>query len=459
MNRPLVITIVFGVIVLVAIGANFLLWQQEVKEDPLSEQASAPQAAAQAAADAAEKARQRASKAAEVAEKAKTEARRAVARAVAPDATAESKEEAVKAEAAATEAEATAKKAATESVAATAVAEAAAQAAKMTEASAEPAKTQAAPTPAAPQTAAVPSTKPKTEPTPQPVAKPAAPIAPSFDVVRINPQGDTVMAGRGTPGAKTQILDRGKVIGEVTADARGEWVFIPDQPLPAGTSELTLQTESATGQTVVSEKSVMLVVPEQGKDIAGRPTEKPAQPLALLVPTEKPEMVAVPDRPAPSVVLQKPSPGEASLPLTVDAVDYDDEGRLSISGHAPIKAVVQLYLDTGFIGRATAQENGVWSVTPDVRVKPGIYTLRADHVDSAGKVMARVSIPFARAEPVAPGPGRYVIVQPGNSLWRIARRTYGSGFGYTVIYEANADQIADADLIFPGQIFALPKSN
>jgi len=143
----------------------------------------------------------------------------------------------------------------------------------------------------------------------------------------------------------------------------------------------------------------------------------------------------------------------------VDAVDYDDEGRLSISGHAPPQAQVQLYLDNGFIGRTITKENGVWSVTPDVRVKPGIYTLRADHVNGAGKVMARVSIPFARAEPVAPGPGRYVIVQPGNSLWRIARRTYGSGFGYTVIYEANAKQIADADLIFPGQIFALPKSN
>ncbi|MBC8159332.1 MAG: LysM peptidoglycan-binding domain-containing protein [Alphaproteobacteria bacterium] len=459
MNRPLVITIIGVVIVLVAIGANFLLWQQEVEEEPLSEQASARQAAAQAAAEAAENARLKASKAVQAAEEAKSAARRAVAKAVAPDASAEAKEEAAKAEAMATEAEETAQRAATESKAATAVAQAAAQAVKMTEAPAETPKPQAAePAPAptsAPQTAAAPTA----DPAPQPAAQPATPVAPSFDVVRINPQGDTVMAGRGQPSSKTQILDRGKVIGEVTADSRGEWVFIPDQPLPPGTSELTLQTQTGDGPAVMSEKSVMLLVPEQGKDIAGRPTEKPTQPLALMVPTEKPEMVAVPDKPAPSVVLQKPTPGEATMPLTVDAVDYDDEGRLSISGHAPVKAVVQLYLDTKFIGRAAAQESGLWSVTPDVRVKPGIYTLRADHVDAAGKVMARVSIPFARAEPVAPGPGRYVIVQPGNSLWRIARRTYGSGFGYTVIYEANADQIADADLIFPGQIFALPRSN
>ena len=90
-------------------------------------------------------------------------------------------------------------------------------------------------------------------------------------------------------------------------------------------------------------------------------------------------------------------------------------------------------------------------------MEPGLYTLRADQVDEGGKVLARVSIPFSRAEPLTTmAAGTYVIVQPGNSLWRIARRTYGSGFAYTEIYGANLDQIKDADLIFPGQIFSLP---
>jgi nucleoid-associated protein YgaU len=49
-----------------------------------------------------------------------------------------------------------------------------------------------------------------------------------------------------------------------------------------------------------------------------------------------------------------------------------------------------------------------------------------------------------------------VIVQPGNSLWRLARRTYGNGLMFTVIYEANKGQITDPNLIYPGQIFELP---
>ena len=56
-------------------------------------------------------------------------------------------------------------------------------------------------------------------------------------------------------------------------------------------------------------------------------------------------------------------------------------------------------------------------------------------------------------------PGSFLVVQPGNSLWRLARRTYGSGFSYTVIFDANKDQIGDPDLIFPGQVFALPKGS
>ena len=49
-----------------------------------------------------------------------------------------------------------------------------------------------------------------------------------------------------------------------------------------------------------------------------------------------------------------------------------------------------------------------------------------------------------------------VIVQPGNSLWRIARRLYGQGIRYTMIFVANQDQIRDPALIYPGQIFIVP---
>ena len=71
---------------------------------------------------------------------------------------------------------------------------------------------------------------------------------------------------------------------------------------------------------------------------------------------------------------------------------------------------------------------------------------------------SRVEFPFSRASFRDLDLGeRNVIVQPGNSLWRIARRVYGEGLRYTVIYQANTEQIRDPDLIYPGQIFSLPE--
>ena len=77
-----------------------------------------------------------------------------------------------------------------------------------------------------------------------------------------------------------------------------------------------------------------------------------------------------------------------------------------------------------------------------------------------GTVVARSQIPFVRGEPLGSlPPGRVVIIQPGDYLWKIARKRYGSGPRYTLIYEANRDQIRDPDLIYPGQIFIVPTVN
>ena len=79
---------------------------------------------------------------------------------------------------------------------------------------------------------------------------------------------------------------------------------------------------------------------------------------------------------------------------------------------------------------------------------------------ASGQVVARIELPFIRAVPIMGLPkDSVVIIQPGNNLWRIASRVYGSGFRYTEIYQANSDQIRDPDLIYPGQVFGLPTVN
>src|SRR5438034_899365 len=76
---------------------------------------------------------------------------------------------------------------------------------------------------------------------PSAVPQPRAPVPPSFDVVKVGPSGTAVIAGRAEPGSKVTVRDGDKIIGEVTADRRGEWVLVPEQPMSLGDRLLSLE--------------------------------------------------------------------------------------------------------------------------------------------------------------------------------------------------------------------------
>ena len=334
----------------------------------------------------------------------------------------------------------------------------------------QPDKIVTAPTPAArpkqatggaePRTSGTASAPPASDAPSQPPAaqsKPATPDAqpasgrPSFAIVRVNPEGDTVIAGRAPPNSVVTVRHGDTVIGTVTADKRGEWVLVPQKPLPAGTHSLTVIAKLTDGTEVASASDVVVVVPERGKDVAGQPESAETGSLAVAIPKKADD--------AP-VVLQSPG-GVGNAELSLDAIDYGRRGDdLALSGRAEPGTEVRLYLDNKYIGRAIADEKGIWRLKPDVDIPTGLYRMRVDRVGPDGKTLARIELPFLRATPVGDLPdGTVAFVQPGNSLWRLARKTYGSGLRYTEIYEANKDQIRDPDLIYPGQVFVLPNTN
>ena len=113
--------------------------------------------------------------------------------------------------------------------------------------------------------------------------------------------------------------------------------------------------------------------------------------------------------------------------LPIMLLQIDAEGRVVIGGRAGPGKEVRAYLDNQLVGSVKSDSSGVWHIIPDRHVLPGLHTLRIDEVDDSGKVLARVESPFSRAEPLSIGAGdQVVVVQPGNNLWLIATRTYGS---------------------------------
>lgn len=263
-------------------------------------------------------------------------------------------------------------------------------------------------------------------------------IAPSFDVVRVDENGNVVIAGRAEPGCVIVMRDGDVEIDRVKADAPGEWVLVPEEPLGAGERQLSLFAECEGAEPVQADRMIALVVPERDGAV-----------VAVAVPR---------DGKGAAEVLQHPA---MDGPLVaIGTVDYDDDGQTTLSGIAAPNSTVHLYLDNELVGTARADESGRWSLTLDRNVPEGSYNLRVDQVDGSGQVVARSEIPFVRAAPLRDLPaGRIVIIQPGDHLWRIARQRYGSGLQYKLIFEANTDQIRDPDLIYPRQVFILPATN
>jgi nucleoid-associated protein YgaU len=171
--------------------------------------------------------------------------------------------------------------------------------------------------------------------------------------------------------------------------------------------------------------------------------------------------VNTPAAPTPASVTT-PSTEQAAAPpppLSLDTIDYTQDGRAMLSGHTLPGSDLIIYLDNASLGAAKSDGSGRWTFTPETKAPTGDHELRVDMVDNAGKVLARTKVPFAQPDfSSVTITNDTVIVQPGNSLWRIARKTYGHGIQFTVIYEANKGRILDPNLIYPGQIFQLPKS-
>jgi nucleoid-associated protein YgaU len=290
-------------------------------------------------------------------------------------------------------------------------------------------------TPSVRATGAVPAQKPGGN------AAPGSPAAPSFDVVKVDPDGNTVVAGRAAPGATVSILDGDKKLGEVTADGRGEWVFVTKDPLAAGDRQLRLEAvDPQSGTKAASPDTVAVAV---------APSKSGEKSLAVLLPGDA-NKAAKP--------LQVPGAGAANGPLSLDSAEVVSGDKLALSGHAQPGATLNLYAGNQPLGTATADPRGLWSMTAPRPHLTGKYELRADQLKPDGTVALRVARAFETPADMAVPAGRRYVVKAGNSLWWIARRAYGEGTQFTVIYGANRGQIRDPNLIYPGQVFTLPKS-
>jgi nucleoid-associated protein YgaU len=332
--------------------------------------------------------------------------------------------------------------------------------------------------PPASQAAAPQSQKADPKPAPD-LAPELAPLPlPSFDVVRVEPGGEAVVAGRAAPKSQVTLLSGVRLLGQIGADADGNFVILP-QALSPGEHVLSLRSRLGE-QEVASQQTVTMVVPQGGTGGVIAAVDAPNQPTRVLSADNS-------AKPQPAA-----SPADGAKGLRIASVEAMAGGGAFMSGQAPAGAPVRLYLNDSFVASVTAGPDGKWTVRIDQGMQPGAYNVRADVIGADGKPLGRVEAPFdlpvsMAAAPVAAAPApapaaaqppvvtqqkdesvagaavvaelRTARVERGDSLWRISRTIYGEGPRYTQIYDANTNQIRNPNLIFPGQVLVVPKQD
>ncbi len=114
-------------------------------------------------------------------------------------------------------------------------------------------------------------------------------------------------------------------------------------------------------------------------------------------------------------------------------------------------AIAEKYYESGYNWVDIAKENNL--------ADPGTITEGQELI-----IPKTAQIALRKSTPIVAGAARttdsilaneYTVVK-GDTLWKIAVRAYGDGYSWTRIYEANKDQISNANVIEKGMILKLP---
>ncbi|MGO7334842.1 LysM peptidoglycan-binding domain-containing protein [Rhizobium leguminosarum] len=267
---------------------------------------------------------------------------------------------------------------------------------------------------------------PETAPGANTAAENTGPKLPAFDVLRVEPDGSTVIAGSAEPNGKLEVLDGEKVVTTANVDASGDFAAVLDDPLPAGDHQLVLKFTGKDGKSTLSEEVATISVPKDGNgaNLLAMVSKPGAASRIITAPKAGTEvadasnpMAPPADKPATGeLALQTPNltdtpsggadtapaiPGTAAPDKTnvpdvmVNAVEIEGN-KIFIAGTTRANAKVIGYADDSLVGQDTAGSDGHFVIDGVVALSVGDHKIRVDVVDPAGKVIVRAAVNFNR---------------------------------------------------------------
>ncbi len=313
------------------------------------------------------------------------------------------------------------------------------------------------------------------------VKEPGVPLyLPTIDVARIGPDGTAVFAGLADTGSKITLSATDLILTESDANNDGEWVAVLDRPLSSGKHLIIAEMVRADGSSQRAERAILIelfadenetplvaLVPMNDSAVAeilqapaslepetvvssepAQPLAEPAQPLA-----EPAQPLAEPITPAVEDVLV------TAPKISIGTLSWAGKTDLRIRGTAKGGSSVTGALGSISFGPVEISGLGEWEVMINSSSLDQVAVmLSAVLLDKTSTEIARAGFKVALAKlDIGRDGSEMVVIQKGDVLWRIAYRNYGNGIRYLDIVKRNKARIDNPDLIYPTQIFALPK--
>jgi nucleoid-associated protein YgaU len=295
---------------------------------------------------------------------------------------------------------------------------------------------------------------PRTSPTQD---RPASPRN-SLAVEAIEIEGGTVfVAGRGAAGTTVRVYANEILLGETRVSEGGRFLIETQTQLPVGDYIVRADVIGPGGE--VTARAAVPFQREPGEAVAAvAPAERASSDRAPAeAGTDESGTPAAP----PDTAREEVAPAGDGAGTVVGGVS-SSTGNAAPQAFSPSQAQVggeaaamRAESDADAPAAAGSADRPPADQADEIAAAPGAAVADTGSARTEDAMPQAAAIAETMAEPLQAADGA-VIIRRGDTLWRISRRVYGRGVRYSTIYLANQEQIRDPDMIWPGQVFAVP---
>lgn len=274
---------------------------------------------------------------------------------------------------------------------------------------------------------------------------------PTFDLLRVEPDGTAVIAGGAEPLGLLDVKEEESVLASSDVTESGDFVAIVETPLSPGDHLIYLSVTMPDGRTVRSEQTATVSIPdgnngellalitEPGKasEIISAPelqtTTAPETTVVATRETDGNEQTAgAPDSGQDRNVLSGETSGDGDRETNLPAVNVETRGgdseaaeavtaaqepvsdrkpvavtvsikaveiegdTLFVAGEGEIGATIRGYIDDALVAGGSVNVEGNYVLEAKTDVSVGLHTIRVDMLDADSRVVARAVVPFDR---------------------------------------------------------------